>query len=184
MKDFGTTPLDLEKGLTEHREKRAESDGQCVRTFVADHWTLEYDLAFRGLSKEVHNAAYLAINEEKIDEGKETKAGLLKKAQTAFDAIQTTYTTEDARCSAIYKLFKRASKAIAAQHLIDLIDQRFEDHSLDATTLRGVLPTYVVRAIEYATGGAALTTTSPTHPTPAQATTNPGSADSPEEVAK
>ncbi|MDY1461550.1 AAA family ATPase [Pseudomonas aeruginosa] len=184
MKDFGTTPLELEKGLKDHREKRTASDGQCVRTFVADHWTLEYDLAFSGLSKEVHNAAYLAINEEKIDESKETKASLLKKAQEAFDKIKTTYTTEDARCSAIYKLVKRASKAIAAQHLIDLIDQRFEDHSLDATTLRGVLPSYVVRAIDYATGSSAPTTTSPTHSTPAHATTNPASSDSPEEVAK
>lgn len=183
MKDFGTTLPELEKGLKEHREKRAESDGQCVRTFVADHWTLEYDLAFKGLSKEVHNAAYLAINEEKIDEGKETKASLLKKAQAAFDKIQATYTTEDARCSAIYKLFKRASKAIAAQHLIDLIDQRFEDRSLDAETLRGMLPTYVVHAIGYATGGAALTTTSLSHPTPVPVVPNPRSADSLEEVA-
>lgn len=183
-KDFGTTPSDLEEGLKEHREKRAESDGQCVRTFVADHWTLEYDLAFRGLSKEVHHAAYLAINEEKIDEGKETKASLLKKAQSAFDTILTTYSAADARCSAIYKLFKRASKAIAAQHLIDLIDERFADRSLDATKLRGMLPTYVVQAVDYATGGAVLTATSPTHPTRVPAVANPGSVDSVGEVAK
>lgn len=183
-KDFGATAPDVEKGLKDHREKRAESDGQCVRTFVADHWTLEYDLAFKGLSKEIHHAAYLAINEEKIDENKETKVTLLKKAQTAFDKIQTTHATEDARCSAIYKLFKRASKAIAAQHLIDLIDQRFDNKTLDASTLRGLLPTYVVHAIEYATGGAALTTTS----SPAHALVVPaapaGSADPLEEVAE
>lgn len=161
MKDFGATPSDLEEGLKNHREKRAESDGQCVRTFVADHWTLEYDLAFKGLSKEVHHAAHLAINEEKIDEGKETKVTLLKKAQIAFEQIQTTHATEEARCSAIYKLFKRASKAIAAQHLIDLIDQRFDDKSLDVSKLRGLLPTYVVHAIEYATQGSSVSTTSP-----------------------
>lgn len=183
-KDFGVTEIDLEKGLKHHREKRAESDGQCVRTFVADHWTLEYDLAFKGLSKEVHHAAYLAINEEKIDEGKETRVTLLKKAQTAFDKIQTTYANEDARCSAIYKLFKRASKAIAAQHLIDLIDQRFENKTLDATTLRGLLPTYVVHAIEYATGGAALTTTSSTTHALVVSVAPAGSADPLEEVAE
>lgn len=183
VKDFGSTPVDFEKGLKEHREKRAESDGQCVRTFVADHWTLEYDLAFKGLSKEVHHAAFLAIYEEKIDDGTETKASLLKKAKTAFDKIQTSHATEEARCSAIYKLFNRASKAIAAQHLIDFIDQRFENRSLDATTLRGLLPTYVVHAIEYATGGAALTTTSPTHPVMVSAAPA-GSADSLEEVSE
>ena len=164
IKDFGSIPADIEKGLKDHREKRAESDGQCVRTFVADHWTLEYDLAFKGLSKEVHHAAFFAIYEEKIDDCTETKASLLKKAQTAFDKIQATHATEEARCSAIYKLFNRASKAIAAQHLIDFIDLRFENGSLDATVLRGLLPTYIVHAIEYATGGAALTTTSLTHP--------------------
>src|SRR5690606_22603585 len=98
--------------------------------------------------------------------------------------IQATYTNEDARCSAIYKLFKRASKAIAAQHLIDLIEQRFEDRSLDAETLRVMLPTYVVHAISSATGGATLTTTSPTLPTPVPVAPNPGSAESLEEVAK
>mgnify|MGYP003409013869 FL=1 len=183
-KDFGSTPADVEKGLKEHREKRAESDGQCVRTFVADHWTLEYDLAFKGLSKEVHHAAFFAIYEEKIDDGTETKASLLKKAQTAFDKIQATHATEEARCSAIYKLFNRASKAIAAQHLIDFIDQRFENRSLNATALRGLLPTYVVHAIEYATGGSALTTTSPTHSTLVPAVPSPGSANSLEEVAE
>jgi putative ATP-dependent endonuclease of OLD family len=184
MKDFGSTPAAVEKGLKEHREKRVESDGQCVRTFVADHWTLEYDLAFKGLSKEVHHAAYLAINEEKIDEGKEAKASLLKKAQTAFDEIQTTHATEEARCSEIYKLFKRASKTISAQYLIDLIDQRFDDRSLNATTLRGLLPTYVVHAIEYATSGSALTATSPVHPMTVPATPSPGAADPLEDVAK
>lgn len=134
--------------------------------------------------KTLPRARYLAINEEKIDESKETKVTLLKKAQTAFDKIQATYATEDARCSAIYKLFKRASKAIAAQHLIDLIDQRFENKTLDASTLRGLLPTYVVHSIEYATGGAALTTTS----SPAHALVVPAapacSADPLEEVAE
>ncbi|MHC8351056.1 ATP-dependent nuclease [Pseudomonas sp. RT4P38] len=185
MKDFGSTPADLEKGLKEHRDKRTKSDGQCVRTFVADHWTLEYDLAFKGLSKEVHHAGYLAINEDKIDEDKETIDSLLKKADTAFAKIQSTHATEEARCSAIYKLFKRASKAIAAQHLIDLIDQRFEDRTLDAITLRGLLPTYVVHAIEYATRGSALATSSSSaHTVIVPAAPNPGSADPVEEVAK
>jgi putative ATP-dependent endonuclease of OLD family len=159
MKDFGSTATELELGLKEHRDKRTESDGQCVRTFVADHWTLEYDLALNGLSKEVHHAAYLALNEEKIDEGKETKASLLAKADAAFTEIETKHSAADARCSAIYKLFKRASKAIAAQHLIDLIDQRFYAGTRDASGLRGLLPTYVVHAIEYAARGSALPTT-------------------------
>lgn len=184
MKDFGSTSEEIAEGLKKHREKRCESDGQCVRTFVADHWTLEYDLAFKGLSKEVHHAAYLAIYEEKIDDGTETKVSLLKKADTALQKIQTNHTSEEARCSAIYKLFNRASKAIAAQHLIDFIDQRFDDKSLDASKLRDLLPTYVVHAIEYATRGSDSTTTSPVHPMTIPAAPSFEAADLLEEATK
>lgn len=184
MKDFGSTSKEVEEGLKMHREKRCESDGQCVRTFVADHWTLEYDLAFKGLSKEVHHAAYLAIHEEKIDDGTETKVSLLKKADTAFQKIQTTHTTEEARCSAIYKLFNRASKAIAAQHLIDFIDLRFDDKSLDASKLRGLLPTYVVHAIEYATQGSNVSSTIPIRPATTSSVPNFETAASVQEATK
>ena len=156
--DFGATATDQEVGLEEHRKKRTESDGQCVRTYVADHWTLEYDLAYAGFAREVHAAAYLAINEEKIDKGKATKAALLSAADDAFKAIETTHSSKEAHCSAIYKLFKRASKSIAAQHLIDLIDERFIAGTLSVTDLRGLLPKYVIHAIEYATCGAAIST--------------------------
>ena len=151
---------------------------------MADHWTLEYDLAFKGLSKAVHHAAYLAIYEEKIDDGTETKVSLLKKADTAFNKIQTAYATEEARCSAIYKLFNRASKAIAAQHLIDFIDQRFDDKSLDANKLRGLLPAYVVHAIEYATQGSSLSTSRPVRPAIIPTAPSFDAEDSLEEAAK
>ncbi|WP_449105451.1 ATP-dependent nuclease [Pseudomonas mohnii] len=156
VRDFGSTPADQEDALAEHRKKRTESDGQCVRNFVADHWTLEYDLAFAGLAREVHAAAYLAINEEKVDQRKATKTTLLADADAAFKTIEATHSSKEAQCSAIYKMFKRASKSIAAQHLIDLIEQRFVDRTLDVTTLRGVLPEYVIHAIEYATSGSAI----------------------------
>lgn len=156
--DFGATATDQEVGLEEHRKKRTESDGQCVRTYVADHWTLEYDLAYSGFAREVHAAAYFAINEEKIDKGKATKADLLSAADDALKAIETTHSSKEARCSAIYKLFKRASKSIAAQHLIDLIDERFIAGTLSVTDLRGLLPKYVIHAIEYATCGGAIST--------------------------
>jgi putative ATP-dependent endonuclease of OLD family len=138
------------------------SDGQCVRTFVADHWTLEYDLAFSGLAREVHAAAYLAINEEKVDQGKVTRAALLVEAETAFKAIEAAHSTKEARCSAVYKLVKKASKTITAQHLIDLIEERFEAKTLDAATLRGSLSKSVIHAIEYATSGSAVPTTGST----------------------
>ncbi len=162
VRDFGATAAEQKAGMAEHRQKRMASDGQCVRTFVADHWTLEYDLAYSGLAREVHAAAYLAVNEEKVDQGKVTRAALLVEAETAFKAIETAHSTKEARCSAVYKLVKKASKTITAQHLIDLIEERFEANKLDAATLRGSLSKSVIHAIEYATSGSAVPPTGPT----------------------
>ncbi|WP_224764476.1 ATP-dependent nuclease [Pseudomonas aeruginosa] len=39
VRDFGATAVEQKAGMAEHRQKRMASDGQCVRTFVADHWT-------------------------------------------------------------------------------------------------------------------------------------------------
>lgn len=156
IRDFGATLAEQEIALDEHRKKRTASDGQCVRTFVADQWTLEYDLAFAGLAREVHAAAYLAIHEEKIDLKKATKASLLTAADSLFEKIESAHSSNEAKCSAVYKLFDRASKSIAAQHLVDLIDERFSAKTLDVIGLRGLLPTYVLHAIEYATRGSAI----------------------------
>ncbi|MCH7865190.1 MAG: hypothetical protein IIC56_08270 [Proteobacteria bacterium] len=46
---------------------RAKASGQKVETFVADEWTLEYDLAFFGLAKDVWIAAHLAKADERIN---------------------------------------------------------------------------------------------------------------------
>ncbi|HDS1692669.1 MULTISPECIES: ATP-dependent nuclease [Pseudomonas] len=160
--DFGTTAAEQEAGMAEHRKKRMASDGQCVRTFVADNWTLEYDLAFSGLAREVHAAAYLALNEEKVDQKTVTRATLLDEAEAAFKLIETTYATKEARCSAVYKLVKKASKTITVQHLIDLIEERFKVKTLDVAGLRGSLSKSVIQAIEYATSGAAVPATGAT----------------------
>lgn len=162
VRDFGANTAEQEAGMAEHRQKRMVSDGQCVRTFVADHWTLEYDLAFSGLAREVHAAAYLAINEEKVDQGKVTRAALLVGAETAFKAIEAAHSTKEAKCSAVYKQVKKASKTITAQHLIDLIEERFDAKTLDAATLRGSLSKSVIHAIEYATSGSAVPPTGST----------------------
>ena len=47
-----------------HIEEKAQ--GQCVKSFVSDEWTLEYDLAHSGVAEEVYVAAYLARKEEVI----------------------------------------------------------------------------------------------------------------------
>lgn len=150
-RDLGETEEEQAAKLEQLRQERSVSDGQCVRTFVANYWTLEYDLAFSGLASEVHAAAYLAIREEKIDAGKKTRADLLGEAKTAYEKIEANYSTLEDRCSAVYSLFSSASKSIAAQHLIDLIDDHFKAETLDAAKLKDRLPSYLIDAIEYAT---------------------------------
>ena len=50
-----------EQGLLKHREElQAKAEGQSVRSFVADRWTFEYDLAYCGLAEDVYIAAHLA----------------------------------------------------------------------------------------------------------------------------
>jgi len=150
-RDFGETEKEQAAKLEQRRQERSVSDGQCVRTFVANCWTLEYDLAFSGLAPEVHAAAYLAIHEEKIDAGKKTRADLLGEAKTAYEKIEADYSTLEARCSAIYSLFSSASKSIAAQHLVDLIEDHFKAETLNSAKLKDRLPSYLIDAIEYAT---------------------------------
>jgi putative ATP-dependent endonuclease of OLD family len=57
--------------LKEHRgEIRGRAPGQNVETFVADEWTLEYDLTYAGLAQEVWVAAHLAAADTRIVAGK------------------------------------------------------------------------------------------------------------------
>ena len=66
VRDFGGDARAQEEGLTERRKRLTFNDGQSVKTFVADHWTLEYDLAFCGFAEEVHVAASLAVNDDPL----------------------------------------------------------------------------------------------------------------------
>ena len=59
LRDFGGGDKTPEQALNERRARLQSNDGQSVRTFISDHWTLEYDLAFCGLAEEVYVAASL-----------------------------------------------------------------------------------------------------------------------------
>lgn len=49
-------------GLAQRRkERRKKASGQRVETFVANGWTLEFDLAFHGLGNYVWRAAALSV---------------------------------------------------------------------------------------------------------------------------
>jgi 5-methylcytosine-specific restriction protein B len=60
-----------EGGLAQRRKDRTEkASGQKVQTFVADEWTLEFDLAYFGFINSVWRSAALALADDKIQAGK------------------------------------------------------------------------------------------------------------------
>ncbi|PYC04712.1 ATP-dependent endonuclease [Pseudomonas protegens] len=159
LSDFGATDVEREPKLAAHRQKRTRGDGQNVKTFVANHWTLEYDLAVGGLMDWVHRAAVLALHDAKINERKLTREKVLERASRALEALKTRYPSEEERATEIYRLVDSGSKSITAQRLVDLLQLAFDEGELDQASLRTALPTYVVEAIHYATGGPILAQT-------------------------
>ncbi|OCZ94524.1 ATP-dependent endonuclease [Achromobacter xylosoxidans] len=158
--EFSSTELD------EYRQRRInKASGQSVRTFVADEWTLEYDLAFSGLAKEVWQAAVLALADDRIHRGKVTRAGAVEECAAEFSKLCGL--NADVVASHVYAKFEAegASKAIGAQYLSELLEEAFESGALDADALALKLPDYVLGAIGHVT--TPLVTTAPAENTPA-----------------
>ena len=153
LRDFGTTPEEQAAALVARRNKLGEGDGQNVATFIADHWTLEYDLAACGLAKEVYLAATLALNDDPLNEDRKTREVVLREAHTSYLAIEAASQTTAELCSRVYKMFAKAkaSKAITAQYLAELLEDAVEEGTMTAAQLRASLPPYIVSAIEFAT---------------------------------
>ena len=131
----------------------ARATGQSVRTFVADEWTLEYDLAHFGLAREVWIAADLAAADARIHAGRATIAEVVRSSMRSFRDIAAL--DREARSTSVYAKFRGGvSKAIAAQYLATLLDRASARGRHFGDALRAALPPYVVAAIDYATGNA------------------------------
>jgi putative ATP-dependent endonuclease of OLD family len=153
-KEFGTNAATQAQALDSRRQKLAGDDAQSVKTFVANEWTLEYDLALSGLAKEVYTAASLANNDDPLNETKKTLANVTTEAETAFTALETLAAgNREVLCSHVYEMFssKRASKAISAQYLAELLSKKMEASEIDVAQLKAKLPSYLLAAIEYVT---------------------------------
>lgn len=128
----------------------ARAMGQSVRTFVANKWTLEYDLAHFGLARQVWIAADLAIADARIHAGRATICEVLRSSIRNFRCIAAL--DPERRSTSVYaKFWGGASKAIAAQYLAALLDRASARGRLSANELRAELPSYVVDTIDYAT---------------------------------
>jgi len=159
--------------LAHRQEKAAKAFGQCVKTFVSDEWTLEYDLALgpkdetgqfhHGLAKDIFVAAWLADNDDALNAKTKTVADEAAAAIKAFAAMRETAkpadgcTVEEVVASTVYARFEKdgVSKPVAAQYLADRLRYLRKVAQLEPEHLRAVLPEYLVEAIEYVTGGKA-----------------------------
>ena len=154
VRDFGNNAEQREKALAELRDRLKENDSQSVQTFVADHWTLEYDLARCGLGEHVYVAACLAKNDDPLNEERKNREDVINEAKDEFASLKSGSGDDDGiLCSRIYGLFHggSASKAVAAQYLSELLPQHCQESGIDGAALRKMLPIYLVNAINYVT---------------------------------
>ncbi len=153
-KEFGANAAEQLVRLAAKRTKLSVGDAQNVKTFVADEWTLEYDLAFAGLAEEVYIAAVLAANDDPLNDAKKTRAAVEVDAKAGYTALVAMAAgSRDVLCSHVYEMFssKRASKAIAAQYLAELLTEKKTKGEIDDAWLSAHLPSYLKNAIFFAT---------------------------------
>lgn len=141
-------------------KNRGKDDGEGVRTFVSDHWTLEYDLAHAGLPRTLWRAVALAKAEARLDKvSGEPVAGclkaLIKQADGEWEDLKTKFqdrsdSREYLACKVYEPILSGVSKAMVAQQLASLLDGCRKPDA--AAELRKRLPPYVLKAIDYVTG--------------------------------
>ncbi len=111
----------------EKKNKLKEFEGQGVKVFVSNHWTLEYDLVYAGLEEEVLTAIART------------------KGQALF--VPDKYKTPEERATYVYSLIRKhsLSKPEVAQNLAIVLEEKYQ--SQDISILRGKLPDYLVETI-------------------------------------
>lgn len=152
VRDFGDDDKTQNVVLAALRQHLKADDGQSVRTFVADCWTFEYDLARYGLADLVFTAAILAKNDDPLNLERRIREDVIAEAGTLFAELETEAGGDpEILCSHIYRLFHSgaASKAVAAQYLAELLPAHCQRNAIDAAAFRTLLPAYLVEAIDY-----------------------------------
>lgn len=145
--------------LTARRETiREKASGQNVESFVADEWTLEYDLAYAGLGEHVWVAAQLARKDDQINAGTKDRDDVEIEARQAFAELVAQGLQKNEVASRVYALFTKgtaASKAVAAQYLAERLENLITKDELASEALKASLPAYLVAAIEHVTAAPA-----------------------------
>ncbi len=134
---------------------KRRDDGENVRTFVSDHWTLEYDLAHAGLGHCLYVAISLAKDEARLD--KQGEAFTDEQQNKVIAAAEESWSKlneevgdrEDATEYLAYKVYKpllgNLSKPATAQHMASLLLSGARNECSQS------IPDYIKKAIAYVT---------------------------------
>lgn len=143
-----------------------KTNGQTVKTFIADEWTLEYDLAYFGLAQDVYMAAHLAKKDEALaKKGDDLNEILIiaeeREASADFNSLKQEVqdssnglADKELLATKVYAQFTngtKASKPIAAQYLAGRLLDKQQKEKLSTECWRRMIPTYLVEAIDYVT---------------------------------
>lgn len=135
---------DKEKYIQEIERK---ANGQNVKTFIPEQWTLEYELAANGLGEEMLKTIAAMRVGNLQEKGEEKKTELLE----GYIKEYNNYQDKEAKASYVYSFFshKLVSKAEFAQQFSFDLENIFNGKPVEEIVT--VLPNYLVEAIEYVT---------------------------------
>lgn len=130
----------VEKKDAHIRSLQEKADGQTVKTFVSDFWTLEYDLAISGLIEDMLDALVFVRYQPNNRQSK------LLKIKTEVDARSTP----EEKAAILYRYFidNSTSKAEFSQYFASILVKKYTDKVDD---LIAMLPNYLKNAIYYVT---------------------------------
>ncbi|SDH54125.1 putative ATP-dependent endonuclease of the OLD family [Bradyrhizobium sp. Rc2d] len=134
--------------LEERRQqRRMKASEQAVETFVADQWTLEFDLAYYGLRLAVWFAAHFALADNKLVDGRATKKDVALACSSEFFSLVKQDLSSEVFAAHVYSKFEKdaASKTVAAQYLAEHLENLIAKGRMDAVSLLKRLPPYRTR---------------------------------------
>lgn len=158
-KDYKTDVTnDIIKDLRQKKKEQIEKeiDGGCIKIFLPNHWTLEYEIALSCIYKELYQATLLTEIEirglEMVLNDKDY--GVVKKK------AENKYTTEFPSPQDAYEIFKPLndgdiSKAMTAQYLAEILSKEASSEasmkSLSDKIRQDENLKYIVDTIDYVT---------------------------------
>lgn len=123
-----------------------KSEGQYVKVYIPEQWTLEYELAKTDLAMDMLDVIAEMRAIELIGSDKE-------KLLAEYTDIYAKYSSEEEKASYIYSFFRKKyiSKAEFAQVFAAHIEEKYIDKAVDE--MEKLFPKYLVEAIKYVTSG-------------------------------